>query len=321
MGTEAGDGENENGGGTGGAADLLGTPPAGGGDGGQGGGDGGAGGAGDQQQDIQGGADPDWWGTLSADGGDADNPSNRDWIKARGTKTMDDLVKNARDAQRALRDSGRIKVPGEGASEAEVAEFKKAIGVPDDAKGYAIVAPKDEAGNDIELDANLLDAITASGLKHGAPKGVLEGVVNDFVQAQLAQAAEFDAEQRNIAAGVVKGWGAESTEKLAAVDRAGAALGLTGTDMVAVRNALGAEKALNMFAKLGTGMAEDIMLTGGRGRFGVTGAEAVAELTKLKTDTEFQAKLSAGDAAAVARWNRLNDAEAAYLEAQNRAAA
>lgn len=311
MVTEAGDDT----GGTGGAADLLGTPPAGGGDQQQQQGDD------QQQQDIQGGADPEWWGTLAAEGGDADNPSNRDWIKARGTKTLDDLVKNARDAQRAVRDGGRVKVPGEGSTAEEVAEFRKAVGVPDDAKGYEITAPKDEAGKEVELDANLLDAIAASGLKHGAPKAVLEGIAQDYMQAQLAQAAEFDAEQRNIAAGVVKGWGAESAEKLAAVDRAGAALGLSGKDMVAVRNALGADKALNMFAKLGTGMAEDIMLTGGRGRFGVTGAEAVAELAKLKTDTEFQAKLTAGDAAAVARWNRLNAAEAEHLEAQSRAAA
>lgn len=307
----------DTGGAAGGAADLLGTPPAGGGDQQQQQ-------QGDdqqQQQDVQGGADPDWWTGLSAEGGDADNPSNRDWIKARGTKTVDDLVKNARDAQRALRDSGRIKVPGEGATDADRAEFRKAIGVPDDAKGYAIVAPKDEAGNDIELDANLIDAITASGLKHGAPKGVLEGVVTDFVQAQLAQHAEFDAEQRTLAADTVKAWGAESSEKLAAVDRAGAALGLSGKEMVAIRNAIGADKALNMFAKLGNGMAEDTMLTGGRGRFGISGAEAVAEIAKLKTDTEFQAKLQAGDAAAIARWNRLNEAEAAHLEAQQRAAA
>src|SRR5687768_5799361 len=68
-------------GGEGGAAALL-----GGGEGGSGG-DGGAGGAGTGGEGgggEGGGDDPDWLGHFSAEGGDAENPSNRDWIKAKG---------------------------------------------------------------------------------------------------------------------------------------------------------------------------------------------------------------------------------------------
>lgn len=303
----------------GGAADLLGdagaaAAAAGGGD------DAAAAAAAAASDDVAGAADPDWWGTLSAEGGDGDNPSNRDWIKANGVKDLDGLTKIARDNQRALRESGRVKIPGEGASAEEVAAYRKAIGVPDDVKGYVIAAPKDADGNDLELDTGLIDRLTESALKRGAPKEMFEGLAGDLIQAQLDQAAEIDAQHQADAAALVKSWGANSNEKLAAVDRAAAALGFTRADMVAIRNALGSEKALNTFVKLGEGMAEDVLISGGRGKFGVSGAEAVAEIAKLKSDTEFQKKLMAGDSAAVARWDRLNDAQAAYEEAQRAAA-
>jgi hypothetical protein len=273
-----------------------------------------------QQQQVDGGADPDWWGTLSAEGGDADNPSNMDWIKSRGTKTLDDLVKNARDAQRALRESGRVKVPGEGAKPEEIAEYRKAIGVPDDVKGYVIVAPKDGDGNDVPLDTDLIGRMSESALKRGAPKAVFEGLVGDLVQAQLDQAAEHDAAERAAADKVVKGWGGDAKEKLAAVDRSAKALGLSRNDMVGIRNVLGSEKALGMFAKLGEGMAEDVLLGGGGNRFGVSGPEAIAEIERLKSDTDFQAKLMARDPASVARWDRLNNAQAEYEQKQRAAA-
>lgn len=273
-----------------------------------------------QQQQIEGGADPDWWGTLSADAGEGDAASNRDWVKGAGIKDLDGLTKVARDNMRALRESGRVKVPGEGAKAEEIAEFRKAIGVPDDAKGYSITAPKDDAGNDIPLDTELLGRLSESALKHGASKAVFEGIVGDFIQDQLDQAAQHDAGERAAADKLVKSWGAQATEKLAAVDRAAAALGITRDEMVALRNAWGSEKALTRLVKLGEGMAEDVLIAGGKGRFGVSGAEAKAEIQRLMGDKDFQQKLMSGDAGAKARWDRLNEQQAAYETAQAAAA-
>jgi hypothetical protein len=298
------------------AADLLGgTPPAADPPAGGTAGDPPAGGT----PPADGGPDPDWYSSLSADA-DGEKPSLRDWAKAAGVKDLDGLAKIARDNQAALRESGRIKVPGEGAKPEEVAEFRKAIGVPEDAKGYAVTAPKDEAGNDLPLNDDMIGRMAESALKHGAPKAVFEGLIADFIQAQMDETATFDTEQQRIANETVKAWGAERDAKLAAIDNAARALGLDRTKMVSLRNALGADFALNMMAKLGEGMAEDVMLTGGKGRFGVTGAEAKQEIARLKADPDFQKKLYAGDPSATARWNRLNEAEAAFEDAQRRAA-
>ena len=56
-----------------------------------------------------------------------------------------------------------------------------------------------------------------------------------------------------------------------------------------------------MMAKLGDGMTEDVLESGSRQRFGVSGAEAQAEMDKLETDTDFQQKLKNKDAAALSR--------------------
>lgn len=316
----------DNGGGSGaaaegGAADILtgGGAAAAAADGGGSAAQGGDGAGVAAGADVAGAIDPDWYANLSAEGGDGDNPSNRDWIKSVGIKDLDGLAKIARDNQKALRDSGRVKLPGEGAPADEVAAFRKAIGVPDDAKGYAIAAPKDADGNDVPLDDTLIGLLSESALKAGLPKAGFEAVVGDFIKAQLDQAADFDARQKTLAAETVKGWGSESATKLAAVDAAARALDLDRDKLVALRGALGADFALNMLAKLGGGMQEDVLLTGGKGRFGISGPEAKAEIDRLTLDVDFQKKVKIPNSPERVRWNRLNDAHAEY-EAKQQAA-
>ncbi len=78
----------------------------------QDGGAGGAtGGAGDGGQGGEGGGAPDWFANVSDKMGDGETASNRDWLGSLGIKDLDGLVKVARDNQRAVRESGRVKVP------------------------------------------------------------------------------------------------------------------------------------------------------------------------------------------------------------------
>jgi hypothetical protein len=53
----------------------------------------------------------DWLEQFSAEGGDADNPSNRDWLKSKGFKSLDDVAKSYREAEKAIRKGGN-HVPG-----------------------------------------------------------------------------------------------------------------------------------------------------------------------------------------------------------------
>lgn len=320
------DGENDGAGAAGSAADILGTGGAAAADAG-GGGAGGSGdlgaGAGAGAEGGAGGADgdwvePDWYGKLSVDA-DGERASNRDWAKSANVKDLDSLAKIARDSQAALRDSGRIKIPGEGAKPEEVAEFRKAFGVPDDAKGYAMPEITDEAGNAIPLNTDLLGGVFEDAHAEGVPKAAMDGLAAKFVQRQLDMAADQDSQMRTAADAVVKSWGNQATEKLAAIDRAASALGVSRDEMIGLRNAWGPEKALSVMAKLGEGMAEDVMINGGKGRFGISGAEAQAEMDKLKANPEFFSKAIQPGTAENARWNRLQNAAAAYADAQAKA--
>lgn len=82
--------------------------------------------------------------------------------------------------------------------------------------------------------------------------------------------------------------------------------------MAGLRSGMGADRALGLLSKLGAGMAEDVMITGGSNRFGVSGAEAQTELDRLKSDGEFMAKATKDGTPERARWDRLNRQAAEY---------
>lgn len=315
------DGEDGGAGASGGAADLLGG--AGGGAGGeqqQGGGDQGGGdqGAGADQQ--QGAVDPDWYQQISAEAGEGEESSLRDWLKAAGIKDVAGLAKIARDNQKAVRDSGRVKVPGEGASAEEVAAYRKAVGVPDAPTGYEFKPPVGEDGEPLEMNTATLDRIATFAHKHGLPKGPTEALVADYVQSELDDLAtrtrEMDAQAQNW----VKAQGSNANASIAAIDKAATALGLTNADMQGLRAAWGPEKALTVMAKLGNGMAEDTLITGGTGKFGVTGEQAQAELDTLMADQEWVKKAMTEGTTENARYKRLSEAKAEAAERKARAA-
>lgn len=306
-------------GGVGGGADtgaidpLTGRPveaTAGGGDGG----DGGDGGGGDS------GAEPDWYQNISADPLDGDGPSLRDWIKSAGVKDLDGLAKIARDNQKALRESGRIKIPGEGASAAEVAEFHKAMGVPDDPSGYATPEFKDADGNPVELDTDQLTAIFASAHKRGGAKDLVEGMVSDYIELQRADIDQKMVDLQKATDAVISAWGGQRPEKEAQARNAIRVLGLTGEEVQGLKVTWGPDRALNKLVELGAGLSEDSLIMGQPRRFGVSGAEAQASLNSKRSDPVWVAKAVTAGTPENAEHERLVNAIAAEAERQRKAA-
>ena len=264
-----------------------------------------------------GGADPDWYGKLGIEA-DGDSASNRDWVKSLNIADVDALAKVARDNQKALRESGRIKVPGDGAPAEEVAAFNKAIGVPDDAKGYAFDAPKGADGQPVPLDSALIERLSATALKSGMPAPAFKAVLEDFIGAQLDQAAQNDTVQQEAASKWMKAQGEAGTVKLAAINRAAAALGLSASDMVGMRNVMGADRALTMFATLGAGMMDDVFAPGSAPtRFGSDPAAAKVEMDAMKADPAIRSRAMIKGTPENLRWNRL---QGVMGEAANKAA-
>lgn len=268
------------------------------------------------------GADADWLAHFSAEGGDADNPSNRDWLKAKGFKSIDDVAASYREAERALRTGGKFSVPGEKATPEEIAAYRAAIGVPEKVEGYEVKVPEGQ-----ELDASFVDPMRTIALDAGVPGQAFSKLADGFIQWQADQLAGIRSAEDADAAATLTSWGDQKDAKLSDIQRAMAALGISNRDIAGMQRGLqiehgspGSGRILNLFAKLGAGLAEDVLIGGGRGRFGITAAEAKSEIERLSGDEEFRNKLVAGDPATVQRWNRLNEAVAAEADRQDRAA-
>ncbi|MBY0301249.1 hypothetical protein [Sphingomonas ginsenosidimutans] len=291
------------------------------------GGDAGAGGSGDAPANgapaaggdaggEAGAAAPDWYEKVSAQAGEGEAASNRDWLTAKGYKDIDAVVKSARHAEKALHDKGMVAVPKEGATPEQIAAYHKAIGVPEDAKGYEIKGPEG-----VKLNEPLIGRLAGAAHAAGIPKGAFEKTVGEFIQAQMDEAAEMEKARDGEVAEKLKEWGGKKDEQIAHINAAARALGLTQADMQFFRGMPGgAGRALDLFAKLGAGMAEDVMSGSGKTQFGVSGPEARAQLEAMRADPDTRAKILQPGTPERARYERLNKADAEYQARQSQAA-
>ena len=282
-----------------GAGGEAGAPGAGGGEGGE--------------------VDPDWYANLSTEVADGEKASLRDFVKARGAKTIDQLAKGLLDAQRAIHDKGIVKLPGEGASDEDRAAFNKAIGVPETADGYALEAPLDGDGKPVELNAPLLDRLAKAAHKAGMPAEAYKAVVGEFVAAQMEEQAGLNVAKQAEAVDWANGQGDKRAAKLAAVDRGAQALGLEDGEVHQLRDSLGAKRAMDIMARLGEGVGEDVLTGGGGGRQSFVNADqAQVQLDQMKADPSTSAAIFVKGSPENVRYNRL---QAIVGEAANRRAA
>lgn len=269
--------------------------------------------------DGSGGADPDWYDKLSAEGGDAENPSNREWAKKAGLKDIDGLVKALRDNQKAARAPGKIAIPGENAKPEEIAAYRAAIGVPETVDGYEFTPPEGVEAD--QLNKPLIDRLKTSALENGVPASGFQGLVQDFIKAQLEEASAVTARHDDEVKAKLKEWGPNANAKRQDVEVAAKALGLSRDEQIAMRQALGPARVLDMMAKIGGGIGEDELFTGGKGRFGVTKASAEAEIAAIKGDPVKAAAAMKPGTPENARWNTLQSALGDAIDRESKQAA
>lgn len=257
-----------------------------------------------------------WADALSADA-QGDTPSNRDWVKAKGFKDADALASSYREAERALRVGGKIEVPKEGATSEQIEAFHKAIGRPEKPDDYVVKLPDGVQG---EIDERLVGSYRDAAFKAGLPAGMAQSLGDWYIEQQLDQDRKVVADRNRETQELFGEWGQQKDPNLAMCNRAAAKLGLDAGAIADIQKGFGAKNTLNLMLKLGQGLAEDAMLDGGgRQKFGVTGAEARAQLNTLLADPEFGRKVMAKDPVTIARKERLEAAIAAEMDREQRA--
>lgn len=260
-----------------------------------------AGGGGDDK-----GGDPpavaDWMKGFSADKA-GDELSHQEWLAKIGAKDPNDVVARYRQLEKAHRESGKVKIPGENATDEEKAAFREAIGAPKEAAGYEVKMP--EGAENFEIDASVIDPLKEIAHKHGIPKAGFEELANVFLGKALEDAKEEVARTDREADEVRKAWGADKDRKTVEFRRGAEALGLTAQDIQAIQREYGGGKTLELFQKIGAMMGEDFFAGGGMAaKFGVANIEAAqAGVDKFINTPDLAAKLRAGDPGTKAAYN------------------
>jgi hypothetical protein len=239
----------------------------------------------------------------------AENPSNRDWLKAKGFKTVDDLAKSYREAEHAIRNGGKFNVPGDDAKPEEIAAYHKAIGVPEKAGGlYDHFARGREGRRARSRAARWAEGRRAQERDAGESLRRSRRRVHPEAARRAAGLGDGREQQsRRAVQGMGRAKGCENGRR----HRGHARPRPERADVAAIQRGFalqygepGSKRTLELLQKLGAGMAEDVLRNpdASARKFGVTPEQAQAEIDKLIADAEFGKKLTAKDPEAVARW-------------------
>lgn len=191
----------------------------------------------------------------------------------------------------------------------EVAEFRARLGVPEAADQYE--SPEVWVGEN-QLNAGELAPISLA-LGHTPQQhaqfaqavGEYLGAVQ--VQQQEARNAQLSAEKVELE----RAWGPALEENMLAANRAKERFGISDEQVDAFESAIGYRATIEHLSQIGRALGEhksglDAAETSAR-PFGLTRDAAAAEIKALQSDREFFAKLKAGDTAAKARWQSLQE--------------
>ena len=120
---------------------------------------------------------------------------------------LDSFFKANADLRKDL--STRIKVPGEGASEEDIAKFRKAIGVPDKPEDYKISLPEGVEMDEVEQE--FFEALKPAAQEANVPAGAFEQFAAKFKEFEQQVLAAAEAENQKFVeeaeAELRKAWG------------------------------------------------------------------------------------------------------------------
>ena len=225
------------------------------------------------------------------------------WLENRGLTKLDEksaipeLVKGFRNAEKYIGTPADklLKIPDwDKADKVELDQIYSKLGRPNDPKEYNLPVPEGfthdfadwakgtfhEAG----LSARQASAVTAKWNEYVA--GIMEG--DDASKAQAMKDQE---------AGLRNEWGDAYDKYDSMAANAINSLGVKDNQLAALRDSLGFDGAMKMFANIGEKIGEAQYVSGeGRGGNGpMTPAQAVSKISQLQGDKEWVSKYLAGN--------------------------
>ena len=179
------------------------------------------------------------------------------------------------------------------------------LGAPKDAKDYQIEVPKEYG------DANMAESFRKLFHDEGINKSSAEKIVKSWneYQANAMKTAKEQSELafKNADQNLRKEWGQAYDQNLNIAKEAVRTLGIGEKEINAMSQALGHDKAMQFFQKMGSSVGEGKFVKGGNPSSVMEPGQAQYQIKELMKDRDFGARLSKGDAEATGRWNRLHE--------------
>lgn len=199
-----------------------------------------------------------------------------------------------------------VVLPKDDASADELNAFYGKLGRPATPDDYRIAAP---TGGDADFAKAAAAKFHELGLTSKQAAALVEW---NNTQGEGLKAADLAAAQARFADDdrALKGdWGNAYTQNLNQAQAAVRGLGISAEQIDQLSSSLGHKATMELFQKIGSRMGEAEFVSGGKNeKFGqaLTPGQAKAEISALRVDKDFTAKLLNRDAEAQAKWTRLH---------------
>lgn len=267
----------------------------------------GAGGEGSGGEGGEGDGGKPWYDGVSDTAPGEGILSDKAWLENKKHSDLSGLIKSARESEKQLLAGDKIVVPKEGDAPEVFENYYKALGRPDEAKGYEIPVPEGR-----ELDEDFSNSIREAAFKAGMPASALGPVAEAFnahiLKLEQNAEAEKAAEQARGMEEIKTEWGDKFNGNVAHANRAMKMLDLDQEKIGKIEDGLGTAETMKLLSKLGAGMGEDVLGGGGGSpqAFGVTPAAAREELKNMAASAETRAKIFEKDPATIQRRQMLH---------------
>lgn len=242
---------------------------------------------------------PGWASAMQLDEERASFVASKSW------KSADDMVKSLAALERMKGVPGeQIMRKPDWSKEESVAEYRKALGVPEAPDGYGAL--------EVKIPGGVLDTEPLSKLAHSIHldpsqyRGLVEGTGELLHEIFAAEQQRIATEQAASLAGLDKEWGPMKAENEQNVERAVAAFMTEEEYDLLKLSGLGEAGLKRVLSRLGAKLAEHKPAGGAGNEIEPrTPQWAEREMSTLAADQGFMAKLAQNDKDALDRWNTL----------------
>jgi hypothetical protein len=217
------------------------------------------------------------------------NEELRGFVENKGVKEPEQLASMYHNLEKMMGadKAGRtVVLPGPDADEAALGEFYGKLGRPEAPDGYELPVPDGDDGKMAEWAQGVFHEAGLTAKQAALVSEKWNARVGEMVNGQQAEAQQT-AEQAE--AELKKEWGAAYDQKVAGVENAAVALGMSENELLGLRASMGPAAAMKFVDSLAGKLGEDTVENGEPMDGALTPAGANEALARLGTDRDFMA--------------------------------